>query len=260
VGVAKADSIVDGALLEHCVREDLSGTAPRAMAVLDPVKVTLSNWPEGRVEQLIMENHPERPEMGERAVNFARALYIEREDFMEDPPKKFFRLSPGREARLKGAYIIKCEEAIKDEAGNIAELVCSVDLSSKSGGEGASRKVKATLHWLSAIDARPIEARLYEPILNDEGTVAEELEIDGEEAAATQRPAKDFLSRLNPDSMKVMQNALAEPIIADAAIGETFQFLRLGYFCKDPDSTPELPVYNRTVALKDSWAKVKQDI
>ena len=173
---------------------------------------------------------------------------------MEEPPKKFFRLAPGREVRLKGAYIIQCDEVVKDENGNIVELICSVDLTSKSGSEGANRKVKGTLHWVSEIDAREIEVRLYEPILLEETDTAAETEADenGEETAA---PVKaDFIDRLNPDSLKVIR-ALAEPAIADAEVGAKFQFLRMGYFCKDPDSTDALPVYNRTVGLKDTWAK-----
>ena len=253
VGVAKADSEVEGALLEHCVRESLGSVAPRAMAVLDPIKVTFRNWPEDKVDELPMENHPDHPEMGVRTLHFGKTAFIEREDFMEDPPKKFFRLAPGREVRLKGAYIIKCEDMVKDENGQVVELICSVDLDSKSGCEGANRKVKGTLHWLSDIDARPIEVRLYDSILLPEAEgVAEETETDeGEEAAPV---AKDFISRLNPNSLKVI-SALAEPVICDAEVGTTFQFLRMGYFCKDPDSTAEKPVYNRTVSLKDSWAK-----
>ena len=258
VGVAKADSTVEGALLEHCVREALAN-APRVMAVLNPVKVTLSNWPEGQVDEIELENHPDFPEMGTRKLHFAKTLYIEREDFMEDPPKKFFRLAPGREVRLKGAYIIQCDEVVKDENGEITELICSVDLTSRSGGEGAARKVKGTLHWLSDMDAVKAEARLYEPILNDDDAVEEETPAEGEEeeeeAAA---PAKDFIDRLNPDSLKVMANCLVEPAARDAEVGARWQFLRMGYFCKDPDSTPELPVFNRVVPLKDTWAKVEK--
>ncbi len=175
---------------------------------------------------------------------------------MEEPPKKFFRLAPGREVRLKGAYIIKCEDVVKDENGNVVELLCSVDLTSKSGCEGANRKVKGTLHWLSDMDARPIEVRLYDSILlpEAEGVEEEAPAEDGEETAA---PAKDFISRLNPDSLKVI-SSLAEPIICDAEEGAKFQFLRMGYFCKDPDSSAEKPVYNRTVSLKDSWAKANK--
>ena len=258
VGVAKADSTVEGALLEHCVREALAD-APRVMAVLNPIKVTLTNWPEGQVDEIVLENHPDHPEMGTRTLHFTRTLYIEKEDFMEDPPKKFFRLAPGREVRLKGAYIIKCEDVVKDENGEVAELICSVDLTSRSGGEGAARKVKGTLHWLSDMDAVPAQARLYEPILRDDDAVEEEAPAEGEEdeeeAAA---PARDFIDRLNPDSLKVMERCLVEPAARDAEVGAKWQFLRMGYFCKDPDSTGELPVFNRIVPLKDTWAKVEK--
>ena len=248
VGVAKADSEVDGALLEHCVRDALADVAPRAMAVLDPLKLVLTNWPEDKIDELPIENHPEHPEMGTRTVHFGKTLFIEREDFMENPPGKFFRLKPGGEVRLKGAYIIKCEQLIKDDQGIVTEVLCSVDLDSRSGSEGANRKVKGTLHWLSKVDARPIEVRLYEPILNDEAPL---IASDDESESSS----KDFISRLNPDSLKILSGALAEPFIANAGAGDKFQFLRMGYFCKDIDSTPELPVFNRTVPLKDSWAK-----
>ncbi len=255
VGVAKADSTVDLALLEHCVRENLGDTAPRAMAVLRPLKVTLSNWPEGFVDEITMENHPDHPEMGERTLHMGNVIYIDREDFMEEPPKKFFRLAPGREVRLKGAYIIRCEEVIHDANGEVSELVCSVDMDSRSGSEGANRKVKGTLHWLSAQDALPCEVRLYEPILLEDVAEPEETaEEDGEEAEAS---SGDFMERVNPNSLTVLRG-LCEPCIAGADVGAVFQFLRTGYFCKDPDSTAELPVYNRTVSLKDSWAKAKE--
>ena len=256
VGVAKADSTVDGALLEHCVREAMSDAAPRAMAVLNPLKITLSNWPEGSVDTLTLENHPDHPEMGTRDVHFTGTLYIEREDFMEDPPKKFFRLAPGREVRLKGAYIIRCDEVVKDENGEVSELICSVDISSRSGSEGANRKVKGTLHWVSDCDAVACEVRLYEPILKDEA-IEEQQEIvldeDGNEIETESK--KSFLDRVNPDSLKVLRGCLCEPVIANAKVSDRFQFLRMGYFCKDPDSTDALPVYNRIVPLKDSWAK-----
>ena len=259
VGVAKADSTVEGALLEACVREDLGVRAPRAMAVLHPLKVTLLNWPQGKVDRLPMENHPDRPELGERTLNMTNTLYIDREDFMEDPPKKFFRLAPGREVRLKGAYIIKCEEVVKDGQGRVSELKCSVDMASRSGEEGANRKVKGTLHWVSDMDAVPAQVRLYEPILLDE-TVDGEIETEeGDEFAQEQAPTKvDFIQRLNPNSLTLVEGALVEPIIARAQVGGTFQFLRTGYFCKDPDSTDQMPVFNRVVPLKDSWAKVNK--
>lgn len=255
VGVAKSDSEVEASLLDHCVREALSDTAPRAMAVLNPLKVTLVNWPEDQVDMLEIENHPDHAEFGVRMVSFGRELYIEREDFMEEPVKKFFRLAPGKEVRLKGAYIIKCEDFVKDENGEIVELKCSVDLDSRSGSEGANRKVKGTLHWVSAIDAVPCECRLYEPILSEEVEQqldAEELDEEGKVAEAA-APA-DFMDRLNPNSLTVLKG-VCEPYIAHSEVGAAFQFLRMGYFCKDKDSTEALPVFNRTVALKDSWAK-----
>ena len=253
VGVAKADSTVEGNLLDHCVREALADSAPRAMAVLNPLKLTFTNWGEDETDELTVENHPDHPEMGTRTVRFTRHAYIEREDFMEEPVKKFFRLAPGKEVRLKGAYIICCEEVVKDEAGEIVELKCTVDRSSRSGSEGANRKVKGTLHWLSDADATPCEFRLYEPILNEEPEEPETVDVEDEEAAEA-APA-DFMDRINPDSLKVVRG-FCEPCIASSKVGDSFQFLRMGYFCKDKDSTAELPVYNRTVGLKDSWAKV----
>ncbi len=210
-GVAKADSVVELALLEHCVREHLGTVAARAMVVLRPLKVTLTNWPEGQTDTLTLENHPDHPEMGERQVAFGKQLYIEQEDFLIDPPKKFFRLFPGGEVRLKGAYIIRCDEVIQDADGNPVELKCTVDLSRKSGSEGAARKVKGTLHWVSAADAVPFEARLYEPLLNDEAAVEE----DAEGAENTAIDKKDFIARLNPESLTTVQGFL-EPSLAQA--------------------------------------------
>ncbi len=256
VGVAKSDSEVEGNLLDHCVREALSDSAPRAMAVIDPIKVVITNWPAEDTDTLEIENHPDHPEYGTRTVAFGRELYIEREDFMEEPVKKFFRLAPGKEVRLKGAYIIKCEEVVKDENGEIVELHCTADLTSRSGSEGANRKVKGTLHWVSAAEGVPAEFRLYEPILNEEPEETEEAdatELD-EEGKPVETAPTDFMSRLNPNSL-IVKKGFVEPFIANAEVGSTFQFLRMGYFCKDKDSTDALPVFNRTVALKDSWAK-----
>ena len=258
VGVAKADSQVEGNLLEHCVREALGDSAPRAMAVLNPLKVEFTNWPEDKVDEIECENHPDHPEMGSRTVRFSKYVYIEREDFMEEPVKKFFRLAPGKEVRLKGAYIVRCDEFVKDETGEVVLLKCSVDLDSRSGSAGAERKVKGTLHWVSEIDARPCEFRLYEPILAEDEPEAEQIDaesVEGEEPV--EAPAADFMSRVNPNSIAVLQG-FCEPAIADAQVGDRFQFLRMGYFCKDRDSTPEKAVYNRTVPLKDSWAKVQK--
>ena len=260
VGVAKADSTVDERLLEHCVREDLNSSAYRAMAVLDPLKVTITNWSEGETMDVEMENHPDHPEWGMRVVKFGRELYIEREDFMEEPPKKFFRLAPGREVRLKGAYIIKCDEVVKDESGNVIELKCSADLDSKSGSEGAQRKVKGTLHWVAACDCADAEVRLYSQMLNlGEEEVETASEVEGDELNfenGESRPAKrDFTEMFNPESKKVLKGVKCERSLLNAKPGDKFQFLRMGYFCVDPDSREGAPVFNRIVALKDTWAK-----
>lgn len=257
IGMSKADSTVDYALLESCVRDDLGVKAARAMAVLHPLKVVLTNWPEGETKTLTMENHPDDPSMGTHTVTFGRELYIEQEDFMEVPAKKFQRMYPGFEVRLKGAYIVRCDGCAKDEEGRVTEVYCTVDMDTLSGSEGAERKIKGkTLHWVSAADAVPFEARLYEPLLSAEDEIDEEPEIvdeDGAEQAEAAAPVnkKDFISRLNPDSLTVVKG-VAEPIVRDCETGTTFQFLRTGYFCKDPDSTPELPVYNRVVGLRDT--------
>ena len=253
VGVAKADSMVQGALLDQCVREALADTAPRAMAVIDPVKVVLTNWPEDKLDVLTIENHPDHPEMGAREVKFGRELYIEREDFMEEPVKKFFRMAPGKEVRLKGAYIVKCEDFVKDDNGNITELHCTVDMDSRSGSEGSNRKVKGTLHWVSAADAVPCEYRLYEPILAEDEPEANAVEVD-ENGDTVEAAPVDFMDRLNPNSLTV-KRGFCESWIAAHEVGAVFQFLRMGYFCKDKDSTEAAPVFNRTVPLKDSWAK-----
>lgn len=245
IGMSKADSEVELALLEHCVRDDLGDKAPRAMAVLKPLKVILDNWPEGEIKPVEIENHPDHSEMGTRTVHFGRELFVEQDDFMEVPAKKYFRLYPGNEVRLKGAYIIRCGSCEKDANGQVTALHCTVDLNSFSGTEGGNRRVKGTLHWVSAADAMPIEARLYEPLLND-------MVPEDEEGETVEK--KDFISRLNPDSLTVV-HGVAEKVLADAEVGTTFQFMRNGYFCKDPDSTETETVYNRTVGLKDTWAK-----
>ena len=235
VGVAKADSVVETSLLEHCVRDDLNNTANRLMAVVDPVKVTITNWPEEKTEEFTVENFPGREEAGSRTVRFGRTLYIEREDFMEDPPKKFFRLSPGKEVRLKSAYVVKCEGVEKDGEGKVTNILCTYDPATR-GGE-CERKIKGTLHWLNAEDAVPAEFRLYDYLL---------LPDDDPETAGL-----DYTERQNPNSLVKVQG-FVEPAAAEAAVGSTYQFMRVGYFCKDPDSTAEHPVYNRTVGLKDS--------
>lgn len=233
VGVAKADSVVETAMLEHCVREHLNAVAPRMMAVLDPVKLVIENWPEGKTEEIEIENHPNVPEMGTRKVVFGRELYIEREDFMVNPPKKYFRLQPDGEVRLKSAYIVKCTGYETDEAGNITLIRCTYDPESRSG-EG-TRKVKGTLHWVNVQDAIPAEVRLYEPLITDDV-------VDKD----------DFVEKLNPNSLKVVQ-AFVEPALANEKPGDKSQFMRMGYFCADLEHTPEHPVFNRVVELRDSW-------
>ena len=244
IGVAKSNSTVDYELLEHCVREDLNLRAARAMAVLRPLKVVIENYPAGQVEELEAENNPENPAMGSRILPFSRELYIEQDDFMENPPGKFFRLAPGREVRLKHAYIIKCEQVVKNEqTGEILELRCSYDPETKSGGAASGRKVKGTLHWVSALHAKPVEVRLYDHLLMED-------EADGTDEIAG--------SRVNPESLTVLKQAMVEPALAEAVMGSRFQFLRHGYFCLDKDSKPEVPVFNRIVSLRDSWAKVQK--
>ncbi len=246
IGYTKYEALNSVSLLEHAVRDDLNKTATRAMAVLNPLKVTISNYPEGVTEQVEMENNPEDAAAGTHSMPFSREIYIERDDFMENPPKKFFRLAPGSEVRLKGAYIIKCEEVIKDADGNITELICTYDPESKSGLPGANRKVKGTLHWVDAANAVDAEVRLYDRLFNVENPAAE-----------TER---DFRELLNPDSLKVLENVKVEPFIAkNANQGAKFQFQRVGYFTPDKDSTPEKLVFNRTIALKDTWEKVQKN-
>ncbi len=241
IGVAKRDNVIDVGLLEFSVREHLNQIAPRVFAVLDPVKVVITNYPEGKVENMILENNPEDTEGGAREVPFSREVYIERDDFMEDPPKKFFRMGPGSEVRLKGAYIVKCEDYFKDEKGNITEIHCTYDPESKSGGSGASRKVKGTLHWVSTTHAIDAEIRLYDRLFMDEDPAGHK--------------DKDFKEFLNPDSLKVLSHGKLEPSLKTAKPGDKFQFQRLGYFCVDPDSTDNNLVFNRTVPLRDSWTK-----
>lgn len=242
VGVAKRDNVIDIALLEHCVREDLNKKAIRVNAVLDPIKLVITNYPEDKVEMLDTVNNPEDETMGSRTIPFCRELYIERDDFMEEPPKKYFRLGPDREVRLKSAYIVKCEGLKKDENGNIVEIHCTYDPESRSGSEGSARKVKATLHWVSARHAIEAEVRLYDRLFLDS-------EPDGHKD-------KDFKEFLNPDSLKVLSNCKLEPMLADAKPLEQFQFQRLGYFSVDPDSKEGIPVFNKTVGLKDTWARI----
>jgi glutaminyl-tRNA synthetase len=243
VGVAKRENLIDMGLLEFYAREDLNVRAPRAMAVLRPLRVVLENYPEGQVEEMNVVNNPERPEAGTRKVPFARVLYIEQDDFREDPPKKFFRLAPGREVRLRNAYFITCREAIKDGAGQIVEIRCTYDPATRGGDAPDGRKVKATLHWVSAHHAVDAEVRLYERLFTVESPGAGE---------------RDFLTELNPASLDVLTGCKVEPSLAEAAPGDRFQFERLGYFCVDRDRRPGAPVFNRTVTLKDTWAKIDQ--
>jgi glutaminyl-tRNA synthetase len=241
IGVAKRENVIDVGLLEFCVREDLNKTAPRVLAVLNPLKLVITNYPEGQVEEFEAENNPEDPEAGSRKIPFSREIYIEQEDFMETPPPKYFRLAPGAEVRLKNAYIIKCEEVVKDAEGNITELRCTYDPETRSHG-GSQKKVKGTLHWVSVQHALPVEVRLYDRLFSD--------------PEPTGHADKDFKQFLNPASLKVIFPAYIEPSVKDSIPFSNFQFQRIGYFNVDPDSTTEKMVFNRTVALKDPWAKV----
>lgn len=240
IGVAKANSTVDIALLEHCLREDLNQRALRTMAVLRPLKVVIDNYPEGQVEELDAVNNPEDPSMGSRKIPFSKVLYIEQDDFREEPPSKFYRLAPGREVRLRYGYFIRCNSVVKDADGQVTELHCTYDPETRGGNAPDGRKVKATLHWVSASHAIPAEIRLYDRLF----TVENPDEGD------------DFRAFLNPDSLTVLPDAMLEPSLAQAAPGERFQFERQGYFAVDPDSTTEKKVFNLTVSLKDSWAKI----
>jgi glutaminyl-tRNA synthetase len=242
--VAKANSTIDVALLEHFVRQDLNQRAPRVMAVLRPLKVVIDNYPDSLVEEMEAINNPEDPSAGRRKVPFSKVLYIEQDDFREDPPKQFFRLAPGREVRLRYAYFVTCTGVIKDPGtGEVIELHCTYDPATRGGDAPDGRKVKATLHWVSAAHAQPVEVRLYDRLF---GKANPDDVEDGE----------DFKSNLNPESLELLENCVAEPNLKGAAPGSIYQFERQGYFCVDTkDTTPEKLVFNRTVALKDSWAK-----
>jgi glutaminyl-tRNA synthetase len=243
IGVSKKDSCVDMGFLEYCVREDLDRSTQRAMAVLNPLRLVIENYPEGQSEEFEAPNHPNAPEMGTRKVPFSKVVYIEREDFMEDPPKKFFRLAPGREVRLKYAYLVRCEEVVRDpSSGEIVELRCSYDPASRGGSAPDGRKVKGTLHWVSEAHALKAEVRLYDRLFNVPTP-------DGDKEV-------DFKTHLNPDSLRTVKDCLVEPSLGEAAPESRYQFERLGYFCADRyDSEPRNPVFNRTVTLRDSWAK-----
>ena len=245
VGVAKRDNVIDLGKMEYCVREDLNKVTERRMAVLNPLKVVITNWEEGKVEMRKAVNNPENEEAGMREVPFSKVLYIERDDFMENPPKKYFRLSPGNEVRLRYSYLIKCDEVIKDEEGNIVELRCSYDPMSGEGSSSDGRRVKGVIHWVSAEHAVEAEIRLFNPLFKTE---------DPNDTSEGQTSWED---NLNPDSLIVTKGYL-EPALKDAPIGTTYQFERVGYFCPDTDSTAEHLVFNRTVTLKDSWAKINK--
>jgi glutaminyl-tRNA synthetase len=240
--VTRREKRVELAALEYAVREELNRTSLRAMAVLDPLRVVIENYPEGQTEEMEAINNPEDSAAGTRKVPFSRELYIEREDFREDPPRKFFRMSPGREVRLRSAYLVTCTDVIKDEAGEVVELRCSYDPETRGGDAPDGRKVKGTLHWVSAEHAVDAELRLIGPLF------------------LTQDPgaSEDFRDDLNPESLSVRQGCKLEPSLADAAPGTRMQFERQGYFCVDPDSAPGRPVWNRTVPLRDSWAKIEK--
>lgn len=244
IGVAKADSVVDFSLLEFCMREHLNAVAPRVMGVLDPIRVVIENYPDEQVETFDMPYHPEDAAHGSRTVPFSKVLYIERDDFREDPPKKYHRLAPGAEVRLRYAYYITCREVVKDANGDIVELRCTYDPATKGGWSQDGRKVKGTIHWVSAAHALHAEVRLYDHLFSVENPNAAE---DG----------KTFVDYLNPDSLKVV-TAMLEPALADVAPGTRVQFERIGYFCADKDGAPGKPVFNRTVGLRDSWAKIEK--
>lgn len=247
IGIGKRESWIDMGVLENCVRNDLNPIAPRMMCVLDPVKVIIDNYPEDKVEEVTAKNHPQDPEQGTRTLPFSREIYIEREDFMEDPPKKFFRLGPGREVRLRYGYYITCDSYIKDEAtGQITEIHCTYDPESKGGSSPDGRKVKGTIHWVSAKHATPMTVKLYDRLFSSENPDADK-EVD-------------FKEHLNPNSILILENCMGEPALADLEPGKQVQFERQGYFCPDSvESTKDKLVYNRIVTLRDSWEKVKDN-
>ena len=247
IGVSTANSVVDVALLEHAVRDELNENCHRAMTVLDPLKVVIDTYPEGQVEWLPVENHPQHPELGTHDVPFSREVYIERSDFMEDPPRKYRRLAPGREVRLKGAYLVTYKDVIKDEDGNVVEVHCTHDPDSRGGEAPDGRKVRGTLHWVSTAHAVDVEVRVYDRLF-----LAEDPE-DVEEG-------QTFLDNINPDSLEIITDCKAEPRVGEAKPGDRFQFMRIGYFCVDPDTTDGHVVYNRTIALRDTWAKIQKKL
>jgi len=246
VGVAKRENVIEVELLEHCLRHDLNLCSTRRLGVLNPLKVTISNYPEDKSETVDAINNPEDPDAGTRPVPFSKHLYVDRNDFMEDPPKKYFRMSPGREVRLKYAYYVTCTEVVKDEEGNITELICEYDPESRGGGTADGRKVKGTIQWVDASTAQPCEVRLYDRLFNKPDP--EKVEEGG-----------DFTDNLNPDSLEIIHHALVEPSVTEIPIGQAFQLERVGYFCLDSDKTEDgKKVLNRTVAMRDSWAKINK--
>jgi glutaminyl-tRNA synthetase len=246
IGITKKDNLIEMSVLENSVREDLNEHAPRAMAVLNPLKVVILNYPEGQTEQLPAANHPNRPELGSREIPFGREIYIERDDFMEDPPRKFFRLRPDGEVRLRYAYIVKCVAVIKDADGEIIEVHCSYDAETRSGQAAAQRKVKGTIHWVSCAESKKVEVRLFDRLF----TVAN---------PGGNPDGIDFHEFLNPGSLTIAEHCRLEPALGDSAPGDFFQFERLGYFVADRvDSKPGKPVFNRIVTLRDSWAKIEK--
>jgi glutaminyl-tRNA synthetase len=239
--MSKANSVVDLAMFDHAIRDRLNQAAQRRMAVLRPLKLVIENFPENHVEELEAANHPADPAAGTRTLRFGREVYIERDDFMENPPNKFFRLAVGREVRLRYAYLVTCRQVVKDADGNVVELRCTYDPASRGGNAPDGRKVKATLHWVSGHDARPAEVRLYSTLFNRPDPGA----------------GGDLDRDLNPGSLEVLSGALAEPSLAEMPVGEAVQFERLGYFCPDPTSRPDALVFNRTIELRDTWAKLQ---
>ncbi|HHG83385.1 MAG TPA: glutamine--tRNA ligase, partial [Bacteroidetes bacterium] len=247
VGLTKVDSVIDMSLLEFYIREELNKEADRVMVVLNPLKVVITNWPADKVEDFEVENNPEKPERGSRTMPFSRELYIERTDFLEDAPRKFFRLAPGREVRCKGAFAIRCEDVVKDpETGEVRELHCTYDPDTRSGADVSGRKIKGTIHWVSAAQALDVEVRQYDRLFSVEDPVAQ-----------AKKEEKDFLDYFNPDSLQVIAAAKAEPGLKGMAVADRVQFMRKGYFNVDIASSPDKLVFNQIVGLRDSWAKRK---
>ncbi|MBN1246310.1 MAG: glutamine--tRNA ligase/YqeY domain fusion protein [Anaerolineae bacterium] len=245
IGISTANSVVDVALLEHAIRDDLNERTARVMGVLSPLKVVIDNYPEGQVEWMEVENHPQRPEMGTREIPFSREVYIEQEDFMEDPPRKYYRLAPGREVRLKGAYLVQYKDIVKDEDGNVVEVHCTYDPESRGGEAPDGRKVRGTLHWVSVAHAVEGEVRLYDRLF----AVQDPEDVEEGET---------FIDNLNPDSLEVLTGCKIEPSVVEGEPGDTYQFMRVGYFCIDPDTTDDRLVFNQTIALRDTWAKIQE--